>query len=190
MRLSYHLNRMYLLFWKNYRHLTYGTKPHPIQTSLMVFHNWDKPVQVVVFLFTFLLIRIIMAKHRALQTRIFFLKQTVNPFSGIFVVLFLQKKKKKCIFRHFNTKMKWGFRPVSALEPDNLHILFFFKPLIYTLISWKICQNISIVSKTPPPLKSHMVNCISGWWAGFKKRFTSFGQTISNLGENSLMSSF
>lgn len=189
MRLSYHLNRMYLLFWKNYRHLTYGTKPHPIQTSLMVFHNWDKPVQVVVFLFTFLLIRIIMAKHRALQTRFFFFlnRNSKSIFWDFCCFVFA---KKKCIFRHFNTKMKWGFRPVSALEPDNLHILFFFKPLIYTLISWKICQNISIVSKTPPPLKSHMVNCISGWWAGFKKRFTSFGQTISNLGENSLMSSF
>lgn len=117
----------------------------------MVFHNWDKPVQVVVFLFTFLLIRIIMAKHRALQTRIlFFLNRNSKSIFWDFCC-FVFAKKKKCIFRHFNTKMKWGFRPVSALEPDNLHILFFFKPLIYTLISWKICQNISIVSKTPPP---------------------------------------
>lgn len=116
----------------------------------MVFHNWDKPVQVVVFLFTFLLIRIIMAKHRALQTRFFFFlnRNSKSIFWDFCCFVFA---KKKCIFRHFNTKMKWGFRPVSALEPDNLHILFFFKPLIYTLISWKICQNISIVSKTPPP---------------------------------------
>lgn len=44
-----------LAYYENDRHLTYGTQPHPFQTSLMVFHNWDKPVQVF-FCFFFALI--------------------------------------------------------------------------------------------------------------------------------------